>query len=379
MEALRPRKVDTNKLRYAEEMKIIHVIPYFRSLVSGPSNSVWHLHNALERNIDEIWSLDSPSNVRNSPTIRYFTTQGPLRLGMSLGFIRAIINVSKNEGIIIHNHGLWMIQSLFPLLLFGYKVKIIQSPRGAFSKSAMRQGGVIKWIFWQCLQKIAMKRVNTFHATSEKESEQIRALGFKQPVFVVPNGISVPVEKPKKSIQKDKSFVYLGRFHPEKNLVMLISAWEMSGLKESTTLTLYGEGDLTYVEKLKEIIAKKKIKNVHIKPPIFGAQKDAVLLNSTALLFPSLSENFAMSIAEALAQGTPVVCTHGTPWKLLNECNAGYWIVGEAKEFASSINDLEEMTSEVYDRMSNAAYNLAQEFDWHRIAVRYLDYVENSD
>ncbi len=38
----------------------------------------------------------------------------------------------------------------------------------------------------------ALEAVTCFHATSESEAEDIRRLGFRQPIAIVPNGIDLP-------------------------------------------------------------------------------------------------------------------------------------------------------------------------------------------
>lgn len=68
-------------------------------------------------------------------------------------------------------------------------------------------------------------------------------------------------------------------------------------------------------------------------------------------VLPTHSENFGLAIAEALASGTPVVTTVGTPWRALNDSNAGAWIeigtqplVDTLRRFLSFSEDtLEEM------------------------------------
>ena len=75
------------------------------------------------------------------------------------------------------------------------------------------------------MQKPALKRVDIFHATSKEEKKQIQNLGFNQPIFILPNGVEVNFKN--NSLKKQSNiFIYLGRFHPEKNIELLIKCWE---------------------------------------------------------------------------------------------------------------------------------------------------------
>ena len=43
-------------------------------------------------------------------------------------------------------------------------------------------------------------------------------------------------------------------------------------------------------------------------------------------ILPTLDDNFAMTVAEALAHGTPVISTKGAPWQDLETHGCGWWI-----------------------------------------------------
>ena len=52
-------------------------------------------------------------------------------------------------------------------------------------------------------------------------------------------------------------------------------------------------------------------------------KKKKIFLNSDCFLLPSKSENFGMSIVEALSYGVSVLTTEETPWSVLRNINAG--------------------------------------------------------
>ena len=57
-----------------------------------------------------------------------------------------------------------------------------------------------------------------------------------------------------------------------------------------------------------------------------GELKVGALNASDLFVLPSYSENFGMSIAEAMAAKLPVITTHGTPWQEIERYNAGWWV-----------------------------------------------------
>ena len=173
-----------------------------------------------------------------------------------------------------------------------------------------------------------MKKVDCFHATSQAEYDDIRALGFKQPVAIIPNMVNVIEDiKAKKKVSNLRTLSYLGRFHPEKGLETLLLAWaEIFKEKQNWNLNLVGTGDKKYVTFLKKIVKDLRLERVQFLDSVVGSEKWQMYHDSDLFVLPSPSENFGMVVAEALACGTPVVTTNRTPWKDLPIKGAGWCV-----------------------------------------------------
>ena len=48
--------------------------------------------------------------------------------------------------------------------------------------------------------------------------------------------------------------------------------------------------------------------------PVYGQSKAEAYRRADVFILPSLNENFAVTVAEALAHGTPVISSKGVPW-----------------------------------------------------------------
>lgn len=59
---------------------------------------------------------------------------------------------------------------------------------------------------------------------------------------------------------------------------------------------------------------------------MFGAEKWQAYGEADLFVLPTYSENFGMSVAEALAAGTPAIVSTGAPWSGLPTREAGWWI-----------------------------------------------------
>ena len=100
--------------------------------------------------------------------------------------------------------------------------------------------------------------------------------------------------------------LFVGRLSPEKGVETLLSAWAQ--MSRSHPLVVIGDGPLR--ESLAAEVAKKNISSVIFKGWLPRAQTLEAMKQSAFLVVPSLwYEGFPMTIAEAFACGTPVLCS----------------------------------------------------------------------
>ena len=59
---------------------------------------------------------------------------------------------------------------------------------------------------------------------------------------------------------------------------------------------------------------------------VYGDEKWQLYRQADVFVLPTYSENFGIVVAEALASGTPVITTTGTPWEELQTKQCGWWI-----------------------------------------------------
>ena len=204
--------------------KIIHIIPSISEESSGPTYSVKRLIESLIKiNLDVELATLNYNNLKLPYYAHSFEIEGNKRLARSPSMYHWLHNVAKvhNKNILFHNHGMWQFNALYPGQIANkYKFPYVASPRGCFSKIAFNNGSKVKKIFWPLLQKPSFNNVKLFHATSFNEYIDIRNMGFKQPIAIIPNGIDIPNQLMKNEVSF-KTLLFLGRIHPIKGLDLL--------------------------------------------------------------------------------------------------------------------------------------------------------------
>ena len=354
-------------------MNILHTIPSVLRSSAGPSYSVMRLcESLLERNA--LTLLSSDEDRQDNPTyLKTFPVSlGLKKLGYSPKMYQWLLrSLSAQNFDLVHNHSLWMLQNIYPSWACARNnIPIVISPRGTLSKQALNSGTSLKNFYWPLIQRPALKNATLFHATSEEERSDIRKLGFKQPIAVIPNGIDLPNKI--MNVKKLKKLLFLGRIHPIKGIDILLEGWSLVEKEyPEWSLEIVGPDDyghLPYLEKLKE---KLGLKRVMFLKEVAGNDKLLKYQTSSIFILPSHSENFGVSVAEALSNAIPCIVSQGAPWEKLNSKKAGWWIENKKEEIAVTLRKAFELEAKELHWMGNNGRDwMTEEFNWENIALK---------
>ncbi len=358
-------------------MRIIHTVPAVSNEASGPSYSVTRLCASLiERRQDvSLATLDWPPMSSHPPFLKTFRLGlGPRRLGRSPAMKHWLrFQAISHQVDILHNHSLWMMPNVYPgQVAAKYNVPYVVSPRGTFTEYAMATGSRVKQAFWPLVQRPALNAVCLFHATAESEYLDIRRMGFKQPVAVIPNGIDVPTHLSKRTANL-RTLLFLGRIHPNKGLEMLLPAWGAVQDKFSDwQLRIVGPDEDGYLSQMKVLANDLSLQRVKFSGPLYGDKKWQAYADADLFILPSYSENFGMAVAESLAAGTPAIVSKGAPWEGLKSWSAGWWIDIGVDPLIACLEDTLSHSQETLQAMGkNGQQWMIKEFSWNEVARKH--------
>jgi glycosyltransferase involved in cell wall biosynthesis len=237
---------------------------------------------------------------------------------------------------------------------------------------------ISKWkkkLVWQLWQKSALKAADCIHATAASEYEEIRAIGLKNPVAVIPNGIDVPPLMDRGLASHDmkgcRTILSLGRLHPKKSLDVLIRAWaKLEQQYPDWRLRIVGPSEGGHEDELRSLTQSLGIKRLTIEGPIYGRDKFSVYQATDIFVLPTRNENFGIAVAEALAAGVPVISTKGAPWSGLVNERCGWWIDHGEDPLVQALRIAMETDHRVLRDMGQRGRSwMERDFGWKGVAT----------
>jgi glycosyltransferase involved in cell wall biosynthesis len=359
-------------------VKSCQIVPSLEARHGGPSKSVLNLATALARRGDEVELLATGPGpgwhrTDGSLEIRTFHRDWP---GLACGSagLRSYLRTATAD--IVHHHSIWL-----RTLHYAHRAArrlgaaLVVSPRGMMNPWAWNHHSRRKALARAVIHPGALEAADGWHATSQDEADSLRALGFRQPVCVAPNGVAAPSAEESaaaaahwrrivpEAAQRPVALFY-SRFHQKKRLLELIDLWLEFGPGDWLLLIVGIPDD--YTPRMIEDYVLRSGQHGRVRA-YDGAGHPAPYPIASLFLLPSHSESFGLSIAESLAYGVPALVTDATPWADLNKAGAGWCVPWP--EFGAA---LRAATAEGLDslrrRGSAGSEWVLREYSWEKSA-----------
>lgn len=344
-------------------MKILFPIrAFYPHHGGGPSLSVYWMAKALVRKGQDVTVVTTTHGLENKYPANTWNEIDGIKVqycSSSWRLIRLTLSqIKKNNLLHLTSLCYWPSVVIAAYSKFFTRTKIVWSPRGELADSAIN-GSRLKYILFKLYGKLFRRRVY-FHGTSDKEFEEITQILGSCKIIKLPNYLEL---SPKYDRPQGRYLLYLGRISPIKSLDKLFEALNISKsfLESDYKLLLAGKSVIAE-EVACENQLRSQVLNLGLQDKIQflgevgGVAKDELLSGAYFSFLVSESENFGNVVVEAMAQGTPVVTSLGTPWGVLKEKNVGYHVSNEPSVLANTIDEILNLTSEEYQELRHKVF-----------------------
>lgn len=369
------------------EISVIHTVASLRKSAGGPTRTVTALCSELGRLGARVELLSQdyrgfPDDVNLLPPTDLVITH--LAAAYRLPKTRFLFSPSfrsllrqrcrPSSGVVIHDHGLWLpTNHSAAVIARQLGIPLIVTTRGMLEPWALSHRAWKKRLAWRLYQHRDLQTARVLHATAEREAENLRRLGLRQPIAVIPNGADLPRLPESRPSLTSRTALFLGRIHPVKGLLTLIEAWRIaqpSGWK----VIIAGPDEGGHRRVVEEAIRRAGLEeDFEWVGAVDGEAKTALYQRADLFLLPSFTENFGVVVAEALACGVPVITTKGAPWEGLLTHRCGWWIDIGVEPLAAALREAATLLPDALRDMGRRGRTyVEQHFGWPHIAEQML-------
>ena len=336
-------------------VRILHVIPYMHPSAGGPpvvvenfvreTSKLGHLSEIIstplfchddERILLQRLNELSPTFFVRSRTFDFL--HGPTRRQ---------IGESIRAADIVHLHTLWNSINVIARQECGLHHRpYVLMPHGMLDPYSLT---VKRWRKALYLWAIERRNIMSAQRLIYTTAEEARMAGIKSPS--VPKGVVIPLggdapfensdELAAEFLQRftrarnRRQLLFLGRLHFKKGLDrILVVLPSIRRVFPDVLLTVVGDGTAEFETMLKSTIAAQKLEDsVMLTGRLDGAAKWGAYASAELFLLPSRQENFAITVAEAMQMGIPVVISDRVnTWPYVQAAGAGVVLDEERME-----------------------------------------------
>lgn len=372
------------------KLSVTHVVASLHPSAGGPSRTVTQLCDALAAHQDIDVALLSQSLFGEpvvqstigevEATVAQSKSLLALRLGMPVHQELARLAKQRYQAL-IHSHGTWApVNHWATRAAVSRKIPLISQPRGMLEPWALNHKALKKKIAMALFQRRDLESAALFIATAAMEYESIRALGLRQPVAVIPNGvlfgaIPVPDSSAVASVphRPERLALFLSRVHPKKGIPTLLNAWALAA-PQGWRLQIAGPDEGGHLAEVMALARKLGIDHaVDYLGELAGDAKAQAYLGADLFVLPTFSENFGVVVAEALAHGLPVITTRGAPWADLETFGCGWWVDIGLDPLVLALREAMALTDDERRAMGERGRDYVRRYDWGDIARQTID------
>jgi glycosyltransferase involved in cell wall biosynthesis len=296
-------------------------------------------------------------------------------------------NIEKFD--LVHIHGSYR----FPPTIAGivarwHRVPFVIRPHGNLDPFLLKRSSksvALKRVYEKLFDFPNFRAASAIHYTAEDEYNRAASLNFKGPHFIVPNGLnwdeyetlpSPGAFRARLRIGPEVPLVlFLGRLNFKKGLDLLIPAFAQVVQRiPDAKLAIVGPDTEGYGATVRQMVLQDGLNgNVYFVDALTGKSVREAYVDADLFVLPSYTENFGMTVIEALACATPVVISDQVNiYPEVEKSRGGIIVPCDRARLASALNELLQQPGKLKEMGASGRPWAEAHYAWSSV-VRRLD------
>jgi glycosyltransferase involved in cell wall biosynthesis len=290
----------------------------------------------------------------------------------------AIVGTSGARFAVVHQHTIW---TAISRVTIAWRKKTGQptiiTPHGMLQAWCLQKSSWKKRLALLGYERKNFCSASSFHALSQVELNDCRDFGQRNPVAVIPNGVSnswLASEGSSRQFrarfdiaEEKRVALFLSRITPKKGLSMLFQA--LGAMKNSLDNWLFliaGVDEFHHQAECERCVAELRLEPyVRFIGPLYDEMKRDAFAAADVVVLPSLSEGAPIVVLEALGAGVPVLTTKASPWEDLATYQCGWWSDISVAGIRTALDEATALPRAELSRMGARGKRLvASQYSW---------------
>lgn len=378
----------------APSLHVLHVIFSLDETRGGPVVALKNLTLAQRRRGMRV-RIVTPWRRGEGPTVtELLRARGidVLTIGPCVGRLmwhpstRRIMHAAVAAADIVHIHGIWE-DTLHHAATTSRRLRrpYIVRPCGMLDPWILSRNYWLKRLFLAARIKNNLNHATAIHFTSELEHQGVRPLHLRAPALIEGNGIDLDLFRnlPARGAFRSKLpfgdgrfIVFLGRVASKKGLDLILQAMARP-VCNGINLAVVGPDEQPYRSRLDAVIRQLGLaERVFFAGMLREREIVEALVDADLSVLPSRQENFATTVLESLAAGTPVIVSDRVDIHPdIEREQTGAVVPLDVDRLAAAIADW-MMDAERRRAAGRRARAYALRHDWNQIAERWAGHYE---
>ena len=372
-------------------LHVANILAYMASRYGGPPQVAIGLGRALQNYDVDIsyWATGDKNDATEIQQLRLNTniykTSWPKLWYYCPEVLEQVLKNTKDIDL-VHIHEMWSYPQYIAAKIANRKsIPYIITPHGNLDPWKIRRK-TRRYIYLSLFGKHMLQKSACVQAFTPNEVDNLRKVGHKGPITIIPNGINpkeflnLPsyhsAEEIWPKLKNRRVVLFMSRLSEEKGLDVLLSAWKnvisRPNFKDAV-LVIAGPDYKGYVKTVKSMLANYNLdSNLILTGMVTGHKKMSLMSRADAYILPSYSEGFSISLLENLAAANPVIVTPACYFPELSSLGIGLCVPPKPDSLAECMKILLDMPFDKRKQIGKIGRDFVfQNYSWD-IAARKM-------